>query len=176
MKSSTWKDFEKQNEEFLHAFPELRSKKKVRSTLSMMSLWYYAASLRNEKRYPELVWIQPNLIEITVNALLSTYFAVKGGSSHIAYHTSYEKASNFVVSLNLYEKANLLFFLGLVSEEVFGKLERFRTQRNNLMHKLMQKIGSGVSLDVLCKDLCEIGFDLETQLHEVLMDFVRENS
>jgi hypothetical protein len=172
--SNTWRDFEKQNEKFLRAFPEFRNNKKVKSTLGMTSLWFYATSLRNAKRYHELVWIQPNLIEITVNALLSTYFAGKGGLSNIPYHAAFKRANKFVSSLNLYEKANLLFFLGLISNDLFGKLESFRTQRNDLMHKLMPKVSSGASLDALCRNLCENGFDLETELHEILMNLARE--
>lgn len=168
MKRSLWKSTKKMSEDFLRAFPELRSDEKTRSTLNMMSLWQYATDLRNEKRYEELVWIQPNLIELLVNGLLSTYFAVRKD-------IRYQKADNFILSLNFFQRNNLLFLLGLVSEETFGMLEKFRTLRNDLMHKLMQKIKFGGSLDVLCRDLCEIGFDLQEELHETLWTFVRQN-
>jgi len=156
---NSWKDVKKDHDNLLKIFPHLKSNGKTKYTLNMMALWNYSLALRNQKRFVELIWIQANLIEITINSMLSSYFFVKN-------NIQYKKANKFIVSLNFYEKNNLLFLLNIITEDAFNKLERYRKLRNVLIHKLMERIKSGENLETLCKTTCEIGFELQKELHD----------
>lgn len=169
-KRSTWKDVSSQHDSFLNDWPELKKDKKVVSTLKMMSLWDYDDRLRQEERYVELVWIQPNLIEVSINAMLSVYFLKIGGKPR-------EKENeNLIHSLNLQHKIKLLYSLDLIEKKMYLQLEEYRANRNNLVHKLMKQVRMGKDIDKECQRFCNSGFELQHQLHEIIMEFVRQEA
>lgn len=167
---STWKDVAGQHDNFLKDWPELKKDKKVISVLKTMSLWDYENRLKQEERYVELVWIQPNLVEANINAILSVYFLAKGGKKRD------KENDNLIHSLNLQHKIKLLYSLNFVNKELYSKLEDYRTTRNNLVHKLMKQVRIGKDIDKECERFCNAGFYLHDQLHEILMEFVRQET
>jgi hypothetical protein len=169
-KKSTWKAVFSENDSFLNAYPEFKKDKKVISTLKMMSLWSYQTRLKQEERYVELVWIQPNFTEILINSMLSVYFLTVGGKERS------KENDNLVHSLNLQHKIKLLYALNLVDRELFHNLEEYRAIRNNLIHKLMKQVQLGKDVDKECKRFCEIGFKLQDRLHDISMQFVRKHA
>lgn len=170
LKRSTWNDVFSENDSFLNAYPEFKKDKKVMTALRTNSLWSYELRLKQERRYVELVWIQPNFIEATINTMLSSYFLVSGGKEQN------KENDNLIHSLNLQHKIKLLYALNLVDKKLFSKLEEYRVTRNNLVHKLMKQVQVGKDIDKECEKFCNVGFDLQGQLHRLIMDFVREYS
>jgi hypothetical protein len=140
-------------------FPHLKSSTGTKDTFRVMALWDYAAELRAEERWGELVWIQANLVELLIDSALSFHFLLTRSEVH-------DEAKCFVASLNLYAKDTLLHILGIVDKKTFRKLERYRELRNDLIHRLMPRVRSGSELDVLCKRLCDVGSALENSLRE----------
>lgn len=162
----TWKDTVAEHDSFLNAYPEFRKDGKVLSVLRTMSVWNFQSKLQQEKRFLELVWIQPNLTEITINSMLSVYFLTRGGKKRS------EQNDNLVRSLNLDDKIRLLFALNLIDDKLLSKLESYRKTRNSLIHKLMKEVQIGKDIDKECEKFCNLGFDLQGELHDLLMDFV----
>ena len=169
-KRSTWKDVSSENDSFLDAYPEFKKDAKMVSTLRILSLWSYELRLKGERRFVELVWIQPNLIEITINTMLSVYFLMARG------YKQNKESDNLINSLTLQHKMKLLYSLNFVDKKLFSKLEDYRATRNNLVHKLMKQVKTGKDIDKECERFCNIGFDLHDQLHEILIEFVRQSS
>ena len=168
---TSWKDTKKRYEEFLNIFPHIKNDDNTLTTFNIMSLWDFATKLRHEKRYLELVWIQNNLIELEINTMLSSYFHIYNSD------ISYKNAREFVTALNMYEKNKLLYFLGIILVKNYARLEEYRKLRNDLMHKLMDRIKSGEDLDNLTRKICEIGFELQSKLHEMhpAWKYIRES-
>jgi len=168
LKRSTWNDIFSENNSFLNAYPELKTNDGVMSTLRSMSLWNYESRLKQEGRYVELVWIQPNFIELLINGMLKSYFLVTSGKKR------HKENDNLIHSLTLQHKIKLLYALNLVEKDFYLKLEEYRTARNNLTHKLMKQVQVGKDIDKECKRFCETGFKLQDQLHDLVMQFIRE--
>jgi hypothetical protein len=163
--NTKWKDVKKQYSDFLSSSSSINDEK-LRSTLSMMSLWTFQADLLRENRFMELVWIHPNLTELTINSMLSTHFHIIGGGRQKVHQ-------EFVDTLNLQQKNRLLYSLNLIDKELFNKLESWRSQRNSLIHKLMQKAKGGVDLEKESEQFCKSGIELQDRLHKLLMDEIR---
>jgi hypothetical protein len=163
----TWKDTVAEHDSFLNAYPEFRKNSGVMSVLGTMSVWSLQSKLQQESRFLELVWIQPNLTEITINAMLSTYFLTVGGKKRM------EHTDGLIRDLNLDKKIKLLFSLGLIDNKLLSKLESYRKARNALIHKLMKEAQIGKDIDKECERFCNLGVQVQEELHELLMDFVR---
>ncbi len=167
LKRTAWKDVAGEHDSFLSAYPEFKRDEKMMSTLRTMSAWGYLSRLKEEQRFVELVWMQPNFIETLINGMLTAYFFVVGGKKRK------KENHNLIYGLNLYHKIKLLYALNLIDKALLGKLEQYRTTRNNLIHKLMKQVQIGKDIDRECKRFCERGFELQDILHRLLWDFVR---
>ena len=163
----TWKNTVAEHDNFLNAYPEFRKNNGVMSVLRTMSVWALQSKLKEEDRFLELVWIQPNLTELTINALLSTYFLAVGGKRRKGHN------DELIRDLNLDKKIKLLFSLGLIERKLHSKLESYRKARNALIHKLMKEVQIGKDIDKECERFCNLGFQLQDELHDLLMDFIR---
>lgn len=148
-------------DKFLSYHPEVKNTMKNKSSLYMQALWFYATTLMNEKRYFELVWIQSNLIEVMINSMLHGYFIVINQNTHD------KKVKESIINPSFYQKNRLLLALGIINNNVFSNLEKFRKMRNSLMHRLMENVKLGKNIEKLCKNFCELGYNLESELHDL---------
>ena len=164
----TWKNTVAEHDNFLNAYPEFKKDGKVMSVLRTISIWNLQSNLMNQKRFLELVWIQPNLTEITINAMLSVYFLTRGSKKRR------EQNHDLIRNLNLDNKVKLLFALNLIDNKLFSQMESYRKIRNALIHKLMNEVQLGKDIDKECAKFCKLGFELQTSLHQLLMGFVRK--
>lgn len=163
----TWKDAKAGYDSFLGAFPELRKNAGVVDVFRTMAVWTFQSNLQIEKRFLELVWVQPNLTEMLTNGMLSTFFLTRGGRKRKVENEA------LIRNLNFENKIRLLFALNLIDKEIFSKLDRYRKARNALIHRLMSEARLGKDIDKECERFCNSGFELQDKLHNLLMDFIR---
>jgi hypothetical protein len=163
----TWKDTIAEHDGFLGAYPRFRKNGKVMSVLRTMSVWMLQSKLKEESRFLELVWIQPNLTEITINSMLSTYLFT------IVRKKRKEHNDRLIRDLNLDKKIKLLYSPGLIDNKLLSNLESYRKTRNALTHKLMKEAQIGKNIDKECERFCKLGFQIQEELHQLLMEYVR---
>jgi len=163
----TWKETKAGYDSFLNSFPELKKNVGVVDVFRTMAVWTFQSNLQTEKRFLELVWVQPNLTETLTNGMLSTFFHTRGGKKR--------KVENDILirNLNFENKIRLLYALNLIDQETFSKLDLYRKMRNALIHRLMHEARLGKDIDKECERFCNLGFELQDRLHTMLMDFVR---